>query len=826
MRELARHLMMTVRSLARQPAVAVPAVLTLALGIGANTALFAYLSALVWPRLEIREAQRVVRVYSGTAEDGRQQTQFPDYVEMARRQPVVPGLVAYTPFGTSVGLPEQTTFAWGWGVSGGYFAFCGSRPVIGRLLGPEDDRPEAPLVTVLDEAFWKSTLGGDPRAVGRTLRMNGQTVTIVGVTADHFDNSNLPASLYVSLAQADRITGLPRIAEHDVRWLSLAGRLAPGVSREQAQTAFDQLARSLDEADPLGEGKRRFSLVLGEKYDAASSVSSSGSGGSDPFLAAAEILSAGSGLFLLLGCASIANLLLARATARQREWAIRASLGAGRWRLAGSVLLESTLLCLAGGAAGLPFAALLARRIDTYVITPLPGYGSSGQASSLVRLDVRAVVFAFGISLLCALLGGLGPLLRLARRDLLDPLKSDAAGSGTAAGALNARRVLVVAQVTLSVVLLLAGGLLVRSLNGAQKIDPGFSPDRMLLATVYLPRSVGCGGGASALYSRVLEEVRELPGLASATLSQVPPLAGWSRATQVAPHEKPEARIPVNYNLVAPDFFSTVGIPILQGRPLDRRDRLGAAPAVVVSHALARKLWGDGTVVGRLLDVTEPAHPGEPGPVFEVVGVTADVRIISPVEAPGAMVYFSQEQRSHSRMTVVARTAGPPLAAAAGLHRALRAVHPDLAVIEMGACRDQLDRVLILPRMYAEVAGLFGLLGLAVAVVGIFGLLSYSVSLRGREMSIRMAVGARPRDVWRLVVRQGMTLVAAGIVLGVVLALFANRLLASLLFGVGVTDPLTFVTVPAVLAVVALAACDLPARRAAGLDPSEVLRSL
>jgi len=383
-----------------------------------------------------------------------------------------------------------------------------------------------------------------------------------------------------------------------------------------------------------------------------------------------------------------------------------------------------------------------------------------------------------------------------------------------------------VAQVTLSVVLLLACGLLVRSLDGAQKIDPGFSPDRLLLATVYLPRTVSGSGSASALYSRMLDEVRSLPGLASSTLAQVPPLAGWSRSTQVAPHEKPEARIPVNYNLVAPDFFSTVGIPLLQGRPLDRRDRLGGAPAVVVSRALARKLWGDGNVVGRLLDVTEPAHPGEPGPVFEVVGVTADVRTVSPVEVPGAMVYFSQEQRSHSRMTVVARTAGPPLAEAAGLRRALRAVHPDLAVIEMTACRDQLDRVLILPRMYAEVAGLFGLLGLAVAVVGLFGLLSYSVSLRGREMSIRMAVGARPRDVWRLVVRQGMTLVAIGIGLGIAAALFANRLLASLLFGVGITDPLTFMTVPAVLAAVALVACDLPARRAAGLDPSEVLRSL
>jgi predicted permease len=821
MRELARHLSTTLRSLIRHPAVTVPAVLTLALGIGANTALFAYLAALVWPRLEVPQANRMVYVYMGTAENPRDQAPFPEYAETLRRQTAVAELTAYSPFGTSVALPEQTTFAWGQAVSGGYFSFFDARAAAGRLLGPQDDRPEAPLVTVVSHAFWTGALGGDPRAVGRTLRMNGQTVTVAGVAPLHFNGPGLPAAFYIPLAKADRITGLPRLDKRDVRWLNLLGRLAPGVSGQQAQAVFDQLARSLDEAAPLREGKRRFAVMPGEQYDPGTA----GSGG-DPYLSSAKILMAAAGLFLLLGCASIANLLLARATARQREWAIRASLGAGRLRLAGSVLLESALLCLAGGAAGLPLAALLARRIDTYVVTPPPGYGNWGEGSTLVRLDSRAVAFAFAVSLLCALLGGLGPLLRMARRDLLDPLKSDAAGSGTAASALTARRFLVIAQVALSVLLLLGGGLLVRSLEGAQRIDPGFSPDRLLLATVYLPRNLGGGPGTAVLYKQVLNEVRGLPGVTAATLSQVPPLAGYSRGTQVAPREKPDARLPTNYNLVAPDYFATLGIPIVQGRSLDRRDRLDAPPVVVVSRVLARKLWGDASAVGRRIEVTEPAHPGEPGPVFEVVGVTADVRSISPVEAPGTMVYFSNEQRSHTRMTVVARTAGPPLALAAGLRRALRAVHPDLAVIEIESCRDQISRVLVLPRMYAEVAGLFGLLGLAVAVVGLFGLLSYSVSLRAREMGIRMAVGARPWDVWRLIVQQGMALVAAGIGLGIAAALFATRLLASLLFGVGNTDPLTFVTVPTVLAVVALFACDFPARRAAGLDPSTVLRRL
>jgi predicted permease len=820
MRNLLRHLAVTLRSLVRQPGITVPAVLTLALGIGAMTALFAYLAALVWPRLGLRDSERTVWVYTGTAEEPRQQTPFPDYAEMLRRTTGVVELTAYSPFGASVGLAEQTTYAWGQFVNGGYFAYFDAQPAAGRLLGPRDDQPGVPLVAVVSHRFWQGALGGDPRAVGRTLRINGQTVTVVGVAPRSFNGPGLPAAIYAPLAQADQIASVARMDKPDVRWLNLAGRLAPGTPRELAQANLDRVARELDASAPLAEGKRRFSVVMSEAYDAEGSAGRNG----DPYLTSAKILLAAAGLFLLLGCASIANLLLARAMARQREWAIRASLGAGRWRLAGSVFLESTLLCLAGGAAGLPCAALLARRIDSYVVTAPPGFGNWGEGATLVNLDSRAIAFAFGAALVCAVLGGLGPVLRAARRDLLDPLKSDAAGSGTAARSLAARRLLVVAQVALSAVLLLDGGLLVRSLRGALQIDPGFSPDRLLIATLYVPRSANGGGGAMAVFNRVLEETRRIPGVAQATLANMAPLAGTSRSSQAAAHETPEARIQIEYNMVGPDYFSTLGIPVVQGRALDRRDRIDAPPAVVINGVLARKLWPDGRAVGRSIDLLVPARPGEPGPVFEVVGVAADVRSVSPVDPPGPIVYFSQEQRSYARMAVVARTNGPPLAVGNGLRKALRAVHPDLAVVEMTTCRDSIQQVLVLPRMYAEVAGLFGLLGLAVAVVGLFGLLSYSVSLRGREMGIRMAVGARPGDVRRLVVGQGMLLVVAGIVLGLGGALATSRLLASLLFGVGAIDPLTFVLVPAALASVSLIACDLPARRAAGLAPSEVLR--
>jgi predicted permease len=814
------RLLTTIRSLARQPGLTVPAVLTLALGIGAMTALFAYLAAIVWPRLAIRQAGRLVWIYSGTAEQTRQQSPFPDYLEI-RRRPAVAELAAYSPFGSSVGLAEQTTYAWGQYVNGDYFSFLDAQPTVGRLLGPADDRPEAPLVAVVSYPFWKGALGGDGQAVGRTLRLNGKVVTVVGVAPEGFEGLGLPAAIYVPLAQADQISWPPRIGKLETRWVNLAGRLAPGISRAGAQAAMDQLARALDETAPLPGGKRRISLIPAGDYD----VGAVGEGG-DPYLSSAKILLAASGLFLLLGCASIANLLLARATARQREWAIRAALGAGRLRLAGGILLESVLLCLAGAAAGLPFAAALARRIDAYAVTAPPGFGNWGEGVTFVRLDARAVAFAFGIAMACALLGGLGPALRMLRRDLLAPLKSDAAGGGTAAGTLQARSFLAVAQVALSVVLLLDGGLLVRSLQSAQEFDTGLAPDRLLLAATYLPRSAGGDKGTAALSARLLEEVRAVPGVTAVTLALVPPLSGITRVLQAAPHEKPEQRSETAYDLVGADYFATVGIPIVQGRALDRRDSLSAAPAVVVNSLLARKLWGTTNVVGRRIEMADPPRLGEPGPVFEVVGVTADVRCVSPVEPPRPMLYFSHEQRSAARMTVVARTAGPPLAVVGGLRRSLRAVHPDLSIIEMMTGREELARVLVLPRMYAEVAGLFGLLGLAVAVVGLFGLLSYTASLRGREMGIRMAVGARPWDVRRLVVRQGMVLVAAGVVLGIAAALFSTRLLAGLLFGVGTTDPLTFLLVPAVLALVALVACDIPARRAAGLDPAVVLRNL
>jgi putative ABC transport system permease protein len=818
MTELAKHLAIALRSFARQPVMLVIVVLTLALGIGATTALFAYLAAIVWPTIDAPQPERAVWVYTGTPEEPRANASYPEYLDLRRQQTAVGDLVGSSPFAASVGHGQATAFAWGELVSGGYFSFFGARPELGRLLQPGDDRPSAEPVVVVSHFFWQGLLGGNPEAIGRPLRLNGQTFTLVGVAPKGFQGPGIAHALYVPLVQSDRVTGLPRLEDRERRWVALFGRLAPGLTLEQGRKALSLTGRALDESAPLPDGKRRFGLVAATTYDPEP--------GGAAYLSAARVLLATALLFLLLACANVANLLLARATVRQREWGIRASLGASRRRLVAAVLSESLLLCLAGGALGLAFAAWMARRIESYVLTSPGGLGDWMQGTEVVRLDLRAFAFALLVALLCGLLCGLAPALRVLRGDLLAAVKSDAAGVAEPAGALGPRRLLVIAQVALSVVLLLGGSLLVRTLRAAEDVNPGFDPGRLLLASLYVPRSVGAAEeGATAVYRRVLEEAAALPGVESATLAHVVPLAGWSRATRVASSERRGEAIDGSYNLVAPGYFATVGIPILQGRALDRGDRPDSPPAVVVSRALAAKLWKDGNPVGRLLAISEPRpRPGEPDGLFEVVGVAEDVRGSSAVEAPGPVVYFPVEQRSHSRLTLIVRTAASPASLAPGLRRALRAAHPDLSIVDLVTGGEQRRRSLAQQRMHAEIASLFGILGLGVSVVGLFGLLSYTVSLRVREFGIRMAIGANPADVELLVMAQGMSLVAIGLALGLAGAFALNRLLKSLLYGVTATDPFTFFAVSAGLTLVTLAACYLPAHRAAQLDPLAALR--
>jgi predicted permease len=820
MRELAKHLEVTLRSFARQPGMALIVVLTLALGIGATTSLFAYLAAILRPTLDAPSPERVVWVYTGTVEEPYNVASYLELRDLQRGQTALADLAGFTAFAASVRQGQASTFAWGELVSGGFFPFFAVRPESGRLLGPADDLAGAEPVAVVSHNFWVGTLGGDPAAIGRPLRLNTQTFTLVGVLPAGFRAYGHASPIYVPLIQADRLTGLPRLASRDVRLISLIGRLAPGVHPRQAREALARTARALDETVPLADGKRRFGFASATTYDSAQA-------GTDPYLPSARILMAAALLFLLLACANVANLLLARATARQRELGIRAALGASRRRLVGVLLSESLVLCLAGGAVGLAFAVGMTHRIESYVLTDPGGFSGWSSNDHLVRLDARVLAFATAVALLCGLLCGLAPAFRILRGDLLTAVKTDAAGATGPAGALGPRKLLVVAQVGLSVLLLLGGSLLVRTLRNAERTSPGFDPSRLLMLSLYVPRNVGAPDvGAATLYRKVLEEASTLPGVQSATLSLTVPLAGNTRDTRVVRPDRPDQRVQASYDLVAPGYFETLRIPLLAGRTLDRRDRRDTPPVVVISRALAKKLWGEANAVGRTISIPDlPPRPGQPpGPLFEVVGVAGDVHSASVVKPAEPFLYLPVEQRSHTRLTLIARTAGSPAALAPALRQAVRAAHPDLSIIDLTTCDDQMRRSLAQQRMHAEIASFFGLMGLAVSAVGLFGLLSYTVSLRVREFGIRMAIGARPGNLEALVLRQGMALVAAGLALGLLGALGLIRLLESLLFGVAATDPLSFLGVATGLVVVTLAACYLPAHRAAQLDPLEALR--
>jgi predicted permease len=816
MGNLAKQLGITIKSLVRQPTLPAIIVLTLALGIGASTALFAYLSAILWPAMPAPEPDRIVWIHVGTNEEPRLNASHPDYLDLVRSQTAVPQLAGFSIFGASLGHDQANTYDWGQLVSGNYFSLLGATPGLGRFLTPGDDEPGSENVAVLSHRLWKSAFGGNPGLLGQQIRVNGVPFTVVGVTREGFQGHGHPAGIYVPLGKSDVSTGISRMPKREARWVILLGRLAPAVTVEQAQAAFERLGKSLDETVPLEDGQRRVTVVPATTHDPESI--------DENFTKAAQILMAAALLFLLLGCANVANLLLARAAARQREMGIRASLGASRARLAAGTLGESLVLCVAGGVLGLAFAALLARRLEYFMMTAPGGLGGWAEGGEFIRLNVRVFAFAFLAALVCAVLCGLVPFFQTLRRDILTPLKSDAAGSGTPSSALLFRKLLVVAQVGLSVVLLLGGSLLVRTLNNAQSVDPGFRSDGLVFATIYLPRSASVDGDVAPIYQKIVDAAATVPGVSAVSLSHTGPLAGWSRETEVASSERPEEKIGTQYNLVGPEFFKTLGISMLQGRPLELRDRRDAPAAVVISRELARKLWGDANPIGRRLSVSEPPRPGESGPDFEVVGIAPDTRVASILDPRGEFLYLSSHQRITARMTLIVRASAPLGTLSPALREAIRSAHPDASVIEIATGEEQLEKSLVAQRMHAEIAGLFALLGLGVAVIGLFGLLSYMVNLRVREFGIRMAVGADSRDLLRLVLRQGMTLVAIGAALGLAGTLALGKLLSSLLIGIEATDPLTYVSVPVALALVALGACYLPARRAARLDPLKALR--
>jgi predicted permease len=812
MSALVDDLRFSARTLLKNTGFTTVAVLSLALGIGANTTIFSLVDAVLLKPLPVAEPDRLVALYTQDAKNpGSLPLSYPNFLDLQSGSRSFSALVAHRAVSLSLsggGEPEKIP---GELVSGSYFQTLGVEPALGRAFLPEEDgAPGAHPVVVLAHSFWQRHFGADRAVVGESVVLNGTAFTVVGVAPADFRGVNAlaPPDVFLPLAMYEQaITARPlKFRERRVLHLFAAGRLKPGVSLGQAQAELETLSASLAREYPDANAGRSVSLVPLLAATINPNLK-------DRYVLAGTVLMTVAGLVLLVACATVANLLLARAVARRKEIAIRLSLGAGRGRLVRQLLTESLLLALAGGAAGL-LVAVWGRDFLWSLRPPfLP-------ASLDIPLDSRVLGFTFGLSVATGVLFGLLPALQSSRPELVTALKSQAAPRPRGWGP-GARGLLVVSQVALSLVALIGAALFVESLLRAQRIDPGFAPQGL----VNLSLDLGARGYDPArgqeLYRQVIEEVERLPGIRRAAISELPVLqtSGFQRTLVVEGLEGAvEDSLLVRANAVGTGYFETLGIPLRRGRAFAPEDREEARPVAVINETMARRFWPGQEAVGRRFGFFGQDRE------YEIVGIAADAKYTAIGEAPMPYVYLPLLQAYPSGATLYVRAAGDPGAALAAVRRRVRALDPNLPLTNAGPVSDALDSALWGPRVAAGLLLLFGFLALVLATMGLYGVISYAVQQGRRDIGIRMALGAARRDVLGLVLRQGLLLIGLGLGLGLAIAALLAPRLPGLLVGTSPADPAAWAGAAALLALVGLAATWVPARRATGIDPVLVLR--
>lgn len=798
--------------LAKTPGFTAVAVFSLALGIGANTSMFSVVNALFLQSFPVEDPGSLVSLYTlDNKNAGFLPSSYLNYKEYRDRNQVFSGLLLYSGIPLSLGdggEPEQIV---GQMVSGNYFDVLGVKPVLGRTFAPEEDSmPGSHPVAVISHGLWMRKFGGDAAVLGRSLRLNGSLFRIIGVAPKDFYGANalVSAEIWVPMMMYEQVFPRAEHIQHRRALLfSSIGRLRPGVGREQAEAAMRVMAGRLEREYPEDNSGRTITLVPTSQALINPNVRKD-------LLRTGVLLMSIVGMVLLIACANVANLLMVRATARTKEVALRLALGAGRGRLIRQFLTEGALLSLLGGVGGL-LLAWWGRQVLWAMRPPIL------LARGLKPLiDARVLTFTLLLSLFTGLVFGVAPALRAARTDLIAELKERGAGLATRSR-LHPRNVLVVCQISLSLIALVAAGLFLGSLRNAQRIDPGFET-RHLLVLSYDLRAAGYTEARGREFHRLLlERVRSLPRVRDAALGADGPFAaGLARTVFVEGREaESDGRgFLALYNNVDEHYFDAVRIPIVKGRGFTALDGERAPRVAIINQAMANRFWPGQNAVGKRLRFF-----GDDLRV-EVVGIARDANYVSLGEEPRAAVYVPLAQNYSAAVTLHVRTAGDPAAMAAAARREIRSVDPKLLLTDIRTIGEVIDEALWAPRTGAILLGAFGALALLLASIGIYGVVSYSVGRRAREMGIRMALGARPANVLRVVLGDGAILIGSGVVFGSLFSLALNRFFAGLLFGVNTADPAIYAAVCAVLALVALAACYLPARRATKVDPAVALR--
>ncbi|HYG62603.1 MAG TPA: ABC transporter permease [Thermoanaerobaculia bacterium] len=815
MEHLSQDLRFAVRTLAKKPSFTLVAVLSLALGIGANTTIFSLVNALLLRPLPVEEPDRLVAIYNKDVKNpGLGQLSHLNWKDYREQNRVFSGVLGYdwTPMSVATGRGEAE-LAFGQLVSGNYFDLLGIEPALGRTFLPEEDgAPGAHPVAVVSHRFWEERLGADPGAVGKTIRVNGSSYTVIGVAPATFTGLQvgIRPELWIPMAMNRQIKPDDSINWYDERrglFVNAVGRLAPGMSLEQVRADLAGIAQRLERDFPDDNRGRGIDLV---PLPLATVDPDTRQG----VVAASTLLMVVVGLVLLIACANVANLLLARAASRRKEIAIRLSQGAARSRVLRQLMTESLLLALLGGAVGLLLMVWARRALLAF----LPSLPFPVAVTLDLGLDPLVLVFTVAVSLLTGLLFGLVPALQTSRPELVSALKNEAAPPAEGRRGFNLRNLLVAGQMALSLLSLIAAGLFLRSLGEAREIDPGFDPSRLAVVSF----DAGLQGWDAPRTEQFLRDltarVAAIPGVESAALAQAGPFQGTFLRSVFLEGGGQEDGTLIPVNLVGTGYFSTMGVPLVRGRLFDERDREGAVPVVVINQTMAERLWPGKDAVGQRFKFFGDAFS------VEVAGVVRDIKYGNLGEDPQPYIYQPLEQRSTTGLTLVTRAERDPSAVLPAIQREVRAMAPELPLVNVSTVTKLLDDSLWAPRAGATLLALFGALALALAALGLYGVMSYSVTLRSREIGIRMALGARQLDVLGLVLGQGMKVVAAGGLLGLLLAFFATRLAAGMLVGVSPTDPVAFGTTSALLGLVAMAAILLPARRATELDPIVVLR--
>ncbi|MFP5260563.1 MAG: ABC transporter permease [Blastocatellia bacterium] len=787
------------RTLLKSRAFTAVALLALALGIGANTAIFTVVNAVLLRPLPYREPDRIMTVLY----ERRIPVAPADFLDWKEQNQVFENIAAaqyWQPSLTGNDRPEQL---WALHLTADMFTLLGVKPALGRAFLPGEDQPGDHHVVVLSHRLWQRRFGGDAAIVGQTVTLDGESYTVIGVMPEGFRFAPFwatRAELWAPLNLA------PRAADRRGSSLRVFARLKPGVTRERAQAEMSAINQRIEQQYP--DSKKGLRLSVDPLHEVVV-------GNVRPAL---FILLGAVGFVLLIACANVANLLMARAASRQKEVAIRTALGATRARVIRQLLTESVILSLAGGLFGLLLAKWGVRALVAISPDNLPRVESIG-------LDVPVLCFTLATSVLTGLVFGLAPALHASRLGLNESLKEGGRGSTEGMRRSRVRRLLVVAEVALALVLLIGGGLMIRSFARIQSIDPGFNPRNVLTFVVSLAGSQhSTARQRLAFFDQLLERIKALPSVQSAGAINHLPLAGdvWQIGYTVEgqPAPPPEERRGAVYRIARPGYFQTMGATILSGRDFTDRDTKEAPGVVIVNESFARRHWPGGNALGKRITITD----GDPNQ-REVVGVVKDLRQSDWTADPIEEMYLPHLQSAEPRyMTLVVRSASDPAGLVAAVQNEVWAIDKDLPVSQVMSMEQAISGSVGQQRFNMTLLGIFAGLAVTLAAIGIYGVMSYSVTQRRHEIGIRMALGASQGDVLRMVIKQGMTLAAVGAIVGLAGAFFLTRLMSSLLYGVSPTDPLTFFAIPLILAGVALGACFVPARRATRVDPMVALR--